>query len=73
MERRDKLPNMRTRSGVISDEEDLSRLSPEELSSEIARCEMRLKIVPSRQLEKPFESRIRKLSRIRDRLAAARN
>jgi len=73
MERRDKLPSMRTRSGVINDQDDLSRLSLEELSNEIVRCEMRLKIAPSRQLEKAFESRIRKLNRIRDRLAAARN
>lgn len=56
---------MGKRSGVIDHEEDLAKLTLVELDAEIARCRMRLKISPNRQLQKSFESRIHWLERFR--------
>jgi hypothetical protein len=58
---------MRTRSGITDNEESLSRLGAAELDKELARCRTRLKIAPSTQLRKAFESRIRKLERLKER------
>jgi hypothetical protein len=56
---------MGKRSGVIDGEEDLAKLSLAELDSEIDRCRMRLKLAPTSQLRKSFESRIHWLERFR--------
>jgi len=56
---------MGKRSGVIDHEEGLAKLSQAELDAEIERCRTRLKIAPTRQLRKSFESRIHWLERYR--------
>ena len=56
---------MGQRSGVIDHEEGLAKLSLAELDAEIERCRMRLKIAPTSQHRKSFESRIHWLERFR--------
>jgi len=56
---------MGKRSGVIDHEEGLAKLSLAELDDEIERCRTRLKIAPTSQLRKSFESRIHWLQRYR--------
>lgn len=56
---------MGKRSGVTDHEESLGKLGLVELDAEIDRCRTRLKITPTRQLRKSFESRIHWLERYR--------
>lgn len=56
---------MGKRSGVIDHEEGLAKLSLVELDAEIDRCRTRLKIAPTSQLRKSFESRIHWLEQYR--------
>lgn len=56
---------MGKRSGIIDHEEDLAKLGLAELDAEIGRCQMRVKIAPSSQFRKSFESRIHWLERFR--------
>jgi hypothetical protein len=53
------------RSGVIEDEDKLTKLSPQEIDEEISRCEMRLRLAPTSRLKKAFQSRIHWLKRFR--------
>jgi hypothetical protein len=58
---------MGKRTGVITDHEGLAQLTLQELDKEIRRCKLRLKIAPTSQLRKAFESRIHWLERYRQR------
>jgi hypothetical protein len=62
---------MRRRSGVLTHDEQLLKLSLGDMDKEIARCEMRRKIAPSALLRKAFERRLRQLRRIREKIAEA--
>jgi len=64
-------PNMGKRSGVPGTEDELSRLTAEELNAELARCKLRLNIAKSisNQIQrKAFEKRIHRLERLRVRI-----
>jgi hypothetical protein len=49
---------MGKRSGVLDHEEDILKLTVQELDTEIARCEARFQIAPTSYLRKSFEKRI---------------
>jgi len=58
---------MGKRSGVLDNEEDIMKLSLEELDEEISRCSIRLGIAPTSNLRKSFKKRIHWLTKLRTR------
>jgi len=58
---------MGKRTGVSNREEDIAKLTLQELNTEIARCESRLECAPNAYLKKAFEKRIHWLKKLRSR------
>ena len=56
---------MGKRSRVPDRDEDIAKLTLEELNAEIARCEGRLEFAPSAYLKRVFEKRIHWLKTLR--------
>jgi hypothetical protein len=58
---------MGRRTRISTDDEDIAKLTMEELVAEIARCERRLAIAPNAYQKKAFEKRIQWLKKLRSR------
>jgi hypothetical protein len=59
---------MGQRSGVLDHDEDIAKLTLEELDAEIARCTMRMRIAPNLYQRRSFFKRLTRLEALREKL-----